>query len=145
MKFIHLSDLHIHAHHQKYRGIDPRAHLEAAVSSIRAQFADAALCMVTGDLAHTGEAEAYRDVAEILDRLPCPWYPLMGNHDDRVVARANLKITELPGSRWIDPRFSPDGTFVAAAGSDRELHVIDLGGASVPPVRNPVNPGLASC
>jgi dipeptidyl-peptidase-4 len=43
-----------------------------------------------------------------------------------VVARSDLKVTELPGSGWIDPRFSPDGKFVAAAGADRELHVIDL-------------------
>jgi dipeptidyl-peptidase-4 len=43
-----------------------------------------------------------------------------------VVERATLKVTELPGSGWIDPRFSPDGTFVAAAGSERELHLIDL-------------------
>ncbi len=47
-----------------------------------------------------------------------------------VVARADLKITELPGSGWIDPQFSPDGKFVAAAGADRELHVIDLGAAT---------------
>lgn len=47
---------------------------------------------------------------------------------------ATLKITELSGTGWIDPRFSPDGNFVAAAGSDRELHVIDLGGTGVPPV-----------
>ncbi len=51
-----------------------------------------------------------------------------------VVARADLKVSELPGSGWIDPRFSPDGNFVAVAGSDRELHVIDLGGTGVPPV-----------
>ncbi len=43
-----------------------------------------------------------------------------------VVARATLKVTELPGSGWIDPRFSPDGKFVSAAGADRELHLIDL-------------------
>ena len=43
-----------------------------------------------------------------------------------VVVRQNLKVTQLPGSGWIDPRFSPDGNFVAAAGADRELHVIDL-------------------
>ncbi|HUR59614.1 MAG TPA: prolyl oligopeptidase family serine peptidase [Opitutaceae bacterium] len=42
-----------------------------------------------------------------------------------VVNRVDLKITELPGAGWIDPRFSPDGNFVAAAGADRELHVID--------------------
>ncbi|MBL9203259.1 MAG: prolyl oligopeptidase family serine peptidase [Opitutaceae bacterium] len=44
-----------------------------------------------------------------------------------VVARSDLKVIELPGSGWIDPRFSPDGSFVAAAGADRELHVIELG------------------
>ena len=43
-----------------------------------------------------------------------------------LVARDTLKVTELPGSGWIDPQFSPDGNFVAAAGADRELHVIDL-------------------
>lgn len=42
-----------------------------------------------------------------------------------VVNRADLKFTELPGTHWIDPRFSPDGRTVAAA-KDRELHLIDL-------------------
>ncbi|MEO6245736.1 MAG: DPP IV N-terminal domain-containing protein, partial [Opitutaceae bacterium] len=43
-----------------------------------------------------------------------------------LVERATLKVTALPGAGWIDPRFSPDGTFAAAAGADRELHLIDL-------------------
>lgn len=43
-----------------------------------------------------------------------------------VVERGTSRITELPGTGWIDPRFSPDGNHVAAAGADRELHVIDL-------------------
>lgn len=43
-----------------------------------------------------------------------------------LVERATLRVTELPGTGWIDPRFSPDGTAIAAAGADRELHVIDL-------------------
>ena len=42
-----------------------------------------------------------------------------------VVNRADLKVTALPGSNWIDPRFSPDGAAVAAV-SAGELHVIDL-------------------
>jgi len=42
-----------------------------------------------------------------------------------IVERATLKVTQLPGAGWIDPRFSPDGRLVAAAGADRELHVID--------------------
>src|SRR5262249_39608752 len=47
-----------------------------------------------------------------------------------LVTRADLKVTELPGAGWIDPRFSPDGNFVAAAGQDRELHIIDLATAT---------------
>ena len=42
-----------------------------------------------------------------------------------VVNRADLKVTALPGKNWIDPRFSPDGTAVAAV-SAGELHVIEL-------------------
>jgi dipeptidyl-peptidase 4 len=54
--------------------------------------------------------------------------------DRTAAAGATAKIAELPGSGWIDPRFSPDGRYVAAAGLDRELHVIDLGSTGVPPV-----------
>ena len=42
-----------------------------------------------------------------------------------VINRADLKVTELPGKGWIDPRFSPDGAFVAAV-QGGEVHVIDL-------------------
>ena len=42
-----------------------------------------------------------------------------------VINRADLKVTALPGKNWIDPRFSPDGTAVAAV-SAGELHVIEL-------------------
>ena len=41
-----------------------------------------------------------------------------------VVNRADLKVTALPGKNWIDPRFSGDGTAVAAV-SAGELHVIE--------------------
>jgi dipeptidyl-peptidase-4 len=47
-----------------------------------------------------------------------------------LVARDSLAVVELPGSGWIDPRFSPDGKFVAAAGADRELHLITLPAAT---------------
>ncbi|MCX6956232.1 MAG: S9 family peptidase, partial [Verrucomicrobia bacterium] len=53
-----------------------------------------------------------------------------------LVARATLQVTELPGRGWIDPRFSPDGRWIAAAGPDRELHVIDL--SATPPTERAV-------
>jgi dipeptidyl-peptidase-4 len=42
-----------------------------------------------------------------------------------VLSRADGRVTELPGQKWIDPHFSPDGRAVAAV-SAGELHVIDL-------------------
>lgn len=56
-----------------------------------------------------------------------------------LVQRADLKVTELPGSGWIDPRFSPDGNAISAAGPDRERHVIDLAGPA--PVERPITTG----
>lgn len=46
-----------------------------------------------------------------------------------VVNRGDLKVTALPGQNWIDPRFSPDGTAVAAV-SAGELHLIELATAT---------------
>ncbi len=60
-----------------------------------------------------------------------------------VVERATLKVTELPGKGWIDPRFSPDGRFVAAAGTDRELHVIDLASVTERAITSGATPTLA--
>src|SRR5688572_12422395 len=59
-----------------------------------------------------------------------------------VVNRGDSKVTELPGTGWIDPRFSPDGNFLAAAGGDRELHVIDLRPAT--PSERPVTRGATA-
>ena len=59
-----------------------------------------------------------------------------------VVNRATVGVIELPGTGWIDPRFSPDGNFVAAAGPDRELHVIDLSTAT--PSEKPVTSGASA-
>jgi dipeptidyl-peptidase-4 len=42
-----------------------------------------------------------------------------------VIARSDGHVTELPGQKWIDPHFSPDGHAVGAV-SAGELHVIDL-------------------
>jgi len=42
-----------------------------------------------------------------------------------VVDRASGEVVELPGSGWIDPRFSPDGTRVAAVRAG-DLHVLEV-------------------
>jgi dipeptidyl-peptidase 4 len=40
-------------------------------------------------------------------------------------------FAELPGEGWVDPRFSPDGTFVSAV-RERELHIIPVDGRGTP-------------
>ncbi len=59
-----------------------------------------------------------------------------------LVDRSTLRVTELPGRGWIDPRFSSDGRSVAAAGPDRELHVIDL--TATPPTERAVTTGATA-
>jgi 3',5'-cyclic-AMP phosphodiesterase len=83
LKFIHLTDTHLVAPGRVLYGLDPAARLRQAVASIGDEHADAAFVVVTGDLAHWGEAEAYAELREVLGMLPMPAHLLIGNHDDR--------------------------------------------------------------
>lgn len=83
MKFIQLSDLHLPANDTSLFGLNPRAQLDAAVDSILREHADAAFCLLTGDLTDAGDESAYRALAAITARLPMPVHLLPGNHDAR--------------------------------------------------------------
>ncbi len=83
MKLIHLTDPHFVAAGRRLYGLDPRERLDAAVASINALHADADLVVITGDLAHWGEAQAYANLEACLSALRVPCVPLIGNHDDR--------------------------------------------------------------
>ncbi|MBO6520672.1 MAG: phosphodiesterase [Rhodospirillales bacterium] len=89
MKFIHLTDPHVTATGELFN-LDVDARLRAAVQSINSRHADAELVMITGDITHWGEPEAYRRVCEALGALTMPWYPLIGNHDVRDAFLAGL-------------------------------------------------------
>lgn len=83
MKLIHLTDTHFVPRGKTLYGRDPRATLEAAVADINRDHADADLVVVTGDLTHWGETEAFASLAEVLDPLVPRLRLLIGNHDDR--------------------------------------------------------------
>ena len=59
MKLIHITDTHFVAPGIKLYGLDPRARLDAAIADIKRNHADAELAVVTGDLTHWGEVDAY--------------------------------------------------------------------------------------
>ena len=83
MKLIHLTDTHFVPPGETLYGGDPQANLAAAVADINRHQADAALVVVTGDLTHWGEPEAFESLAQTLAPLRPPLHLMIGNHDDR--------------------------------------------------------------
>lgn len=83
MKLIHLTDTHLVPPGQMLYGLDTAARLAAAVKHIQQHHSDADACILTGDLAHRGEAQAYAQLGELLEPLSMPVLTLIGNHDHR--------------------------------------------------------------
>jgi 3',5'-cyclic AMP phosphodiesterase CpdA len=83
MKIIQISDTHLVAPGGQVYGIDPLERLAACIADINAHHADAAFCVLSGDLTNEGEPAAYRALADILAALRPPWHLMVGNHDDR--------------------------------------------------------------
>ena len=97
MKFLHITDPHLVARPQMLFDIDVWARLEQAVESMNSRHGDAELCVLTGDLTHWAEPEAYADVMTIMGGLAIPWHPILGNHDDREIFRATFPDAPVDG------------------------------------------------
>ncbi|KIC20876.1 phosphodiesterase [Leisingera sp. ANG-Vp] len=93
MKLIWMSDLHFEAE-GLVLGHDPRKRLQAAVDFVAEHHAEAAACLITGDLVETGTVNNYNALQEFLNELPMPVLPLTGNHDDRTALREVLPLPE---------------------------------------------------
>lgn len=93
MKILQITDTHVGRPGYIGYGVDPRARLEACVADINAHHADAALCLVTGDLVNEGAEEEYANLAPVLDGLKVPFRVLPGNHDDRALLRRHFPAT----------------------------------------------------
>ena len=83
MKLIHITDIHLSHEGTEVLGSDPGRNLAQCLAHVSANHADAALCVVTGDLAHWGERAAYDHLRARLDGFPLPVRLMIGNHDDR--------------------------------------------------------------
>lgn len=101
MKIIQITDPHLIAPGGRLYDLDPAARLARCVESIAAEHGDAALCVVTGDLADHGAPEAYALLREILRPLPMPVHLLLGNHDDRTAFRAAFPETPVDPAGFI--------------------------------------------
>ncbi len=85
MKIIQITDTHLMPRGTDLYGLDPCKRLETCIESINEYHADADLCIITGDLTHQGDREAYRDLRGILKQLSIPYHLLVGNHDHRQI------------------------------------------------------------
>lgn len=82
LKFIQVTDPHLVAGDDLF-GLVPAQRFRAAVDSIARNHADAAFCVLTGDVTHLGEEAAFAKASDVLAGLPMPCYPIPGNHDLR--------------------------------------------------------------
>ena len=90
MKFLHLTDTHLLRPGDRLHELNPYERLRACVNDIVSEHADAAFCVVTGDVADRGEEGAYGAFVDLVSALPMPVYALVGNHDDRAVFKRSL-------------------------------------------------------
>ncbi len=85
MKFIHMSDIHLGVPGMLIEGIDPHERLARAFGHIAEHHSDAVRLVITGDLTHWADPEAYAALKQALRVLPMPVRLMVGNHDDREI------------------------------------------------------------
>lgn len=96
LKFVVMSDLHLVREDETSMTLDTGARFEQAVACLNDRYADADFCVIAGDLADTGEAEAYGRLKTIAAKISIPTYITLGNHDDRPTFLAVF------GAEWAD-------------------------------------------
>lgn len=112
MKLIQITDTHLLPPGERLPVLDPRARLEVAVADIATQHADAALCVVTGDLVSRGDEPAYSVLRACLAPLPMPVRLLVGNHDDRANLLRVFPETALDPHGFVQSHVVLDGEHV---------------------------------
>ncbi len=83
LKFLVMSDLHLAPSPDLAHGLDTSKRLALGVESINQEYPDADFCMLAGDLVDRGDKESYQRLKAIMQSLKIPYYPALGNHDDR--------------------------------------------------------------
>lgn len=85
MKIIHLTDTHYVPEGKELYGRDPSVALHKAIQDINLNHSDAEMMVITGDLTHWGELEAFSHLRRTLENLSIPVRLLVGNHDKREI------------------------------------------------------------
>jgi 3',5'-cyclic-AMP phosphodiesterase len=113
MKIIQITDVHLRGPGKGVFDHDPIARLNACLRDIEKNHADADLCVITGDLAHHGEIDAYRAFKSELEGFRLPVQLLVGNHDDRQTFTSVFPDVKTDGNGFIQSSMqTPVGKFL---------------------------------
>ncbi|WP_333712556.1 metallophosphoesterase [Yoonia sp.] len=82
-KLLFITDTHMTEAGRFIIGLDPAARLQAVLDAALAAHADVAALVILGDLTHNGTEAEYRRLKPLLDAVPIPVIPMLGNHDRR--------------------------------------------------------------
>lgn len=104
-KIIHITDPHLVTAGEILHGLDPYLRLTACVDDILEHHGDAVCCVITGDLAHRGEAAAYEALRTQVERIPFPCFALVGNHDVRALFTEAFPERLDDGQGFVQGRF----------------------------------------
>ena len=88
MEFALISDTHMLPPGERLFGLSPTQRLASGIRRINRSHPGLETVFVLGDLADNGDFEAYRVLRDLLDGLEAEANLLMGNHDNREVARS---------------------------------------------------------
>ncbi len=83
LKLIQVTDVHFLPPGQDRHGIYPKDRFDSFVDQINEHHSDAALVVLTGDIADYGDIESYHSFMESIARLQVPAQLMIGNHDNR--------------------------------------------------------------
>jgi Icc protein len=102
IELIQLTDTHIFASPETtFDGVDTSASLQQVINSARSTNWPPDAVVVTGDLVHDPEPEAYERLAEILKTMGLPVFCIPGNHDDPGLMRIFLNQANISTPKTI--------------------------------------------
>lgn len=89
MLIVQISDMHfLRKGVLSFGKVDTHQHMEHTIAAIKALDPAPDIVLISGDLTNDGDLPAFQALAEMLDELGLPIYPVPGNHDDRELIRA---------------------------------------------------------
>ena len=123
MKFLQITDTHLIPAGGRLKNLDPEARLIPVFEDINRFHTDAEFCVITGDLADAGDAEAYCILQRELRRCSLPFHLLVGNHDHRESLLEHFPETLMDDNGFVQYAVeTPTGVFLMLDTVEAETH-----------------------